>query len=108
MQVSLKLAERLSGAHGMTAAVHRQRDPRAEGGLLRGEKRHRLRHLLHGAGAAQRVRRLGAFQEGRVGRLVQAAALVYLRRHDAGIDRVDADTFGRQLQRHTAGDLRPV
>jgi len=55
MQVSLKLAERLSGAHGMTAAVHRQRHTRAEGGLLRGKKRHLLRHLLHNVAERNKI-----------------------------------------------------
>jgi len=97
--------EVLSRAHGVSAAVHRQRDPRTEGGLVRGQKGDGLRHLLGGAGAAQRMRGARALQKGRVGRLVHAAALVNVRDDDAGVDRVDTDMLGSQLQCHATSHL---
>ena len=95
----------LSGAHGVSATVHGQRDPGAEGGVVRGEEGDGARHLGRLAGPPQRVRRLGVLQELVVLLLVEAAALLQLGDDDAGVDAVDADLLGRQLQRHAPGEL---
>ncbi len=89
----------------MATAVNGQRYPRAESGLLRGQKGNRLRHLLHCARPAQCVRGLGPLEECRVGLVVQPASPVDVRDNDAGIDRVDTDALRRQLQRDTSCDL---
>lgn len=89
----------------MATAVNGQRYPRAESGLLRGQKGNRLRHLLHGARPAQCVSGLGPLEECRVGLVVQPASPVDVRDNDAGVDRVDTDALRRQLQRDTSCDL---
>lgn len=96
----------LTRTHDVPAAIHGQRMTGDKTGALAvSQERDRLRHLPSLPGSAERVRRLGMLEEGRVAFLIHARPPVQLRDDHARIDDVDAHLFSRQLQRHAAGHL---
>src|ERR1044072_7858678 len=74
-------------------------------GTVGGEKETQLGALFGRAASAQRVFRLGVFEEVCVLLLGHPAAPVNLRDDDAGIDGVDPDALRCQLQRGAARQL---
>ena len=90
----------------MTTAIDRDRltgDPRRAFGDARKKIRSAISCRL--TRTADRMCRFRVFEECRIVLLVHAAAPMQIGNHDAGIHGVDADTFGRDLERSAARQL---
>jgi hypothetical protein len=92
------MCDELPKAGQVSPAINRNRLARNPAGGWREEKCNQIRDFLGWTGTAQRVRGLGALDELRVLAGVHAAAAMEIGDHDTGIDGVDADAFGREVE----------
>ena len=87
------------------ASIYRNAVAGDPGGLVGGQEQDQFRGLLGLPHAAQGMGLLGMLQEGLVLFLAHPGSLVQVRQDHAGIDGVDSDAEGGQLQGRAAREL---
>jgi hypothetical protein len=100
----------LARAQALAASIHADHLTGDEPGPRAGQERNEVGDVIRGGegprGSAQRVRDVcAAVDEGIIGLVAHAAALLQRRDGDTGVDVVDPDAVGCQVNRSTPGDV---